>query len=253
MTFVICVFTGVLLPACKHNAENNENYTYVIVHGAAGGGWSWKTIDKLLTSDSHAVYRPTLTGLGEKVHLANSDTNLTTHIDDIVNLILFEELYDIVLVAHSYGGMVVTGVMDRLPERIHHVIFLDAAVPDDGMSALDIWGPLPSSHKVQDDRVYFSWLDISKPFPRDVPQPLKTLTEPVSFKNTLARQLPATFIAFVSPDQVNEKRASNSSWQRAEARGWTIRTLNSGHNANRSHPMELAELLKTAPKDSNQP
>jgi pimeloyl-ACP methyl ester carboxylesterase len=86
-------------------------YTYVLVHGASGGGWDWKTMDELLTADGHTVYRPTLTGLGENVHLSNPDIDLTTHINDIANVILFEDLKDVVLVGHSYGGMVITGVI----------------------------------------------------------------------------------------------------------------------------------------------
>ncbi len=229
-------------------------HTYVIVHGATGGGWDWKVVDKLLTANGHTVYRPTLTGLGEKVHLANRDINLTTHINDIVNVILFEDLHDVVLVGHSYGGMVITGVMDRIPERISHVIFLDAAVPDDGMSATDVWGPFSPEHKVVDGQVQFSWLDASKPAPRDVPQSYKTFSEPVSYKNPATKLLPVTYVAFVPAGQSVEKRAeSDNNWHRAKARGWTIRTLASDHVAERTHPKELTVLLEDAPKDRNQP
>jgi pimeloyl-ACP methyl ester carboxylesterase len=235
-------------------AAEPTHYTYVLVHGATGGGWDWKVVDKLLTANGHTVYRPTLTGLGEKVHLASPAINLTTHINDIVNVILFEDLHDIVLVGHSYGGMVITGVMDRIPERISHVIFLDAAVPDDGMSALDVWGPLSPNDKVVDGLVHFRWLDASKPAPRDVPQSLRTFTEQVSLKNPAAKKTPATYIAFIPAGESEEKRAANDpNWKRAKARGWTIRTLASDHVAERTHPNELAVLLLDAPKDRNQP
>lgn len=235
-------------PTHASDTDNDRHYTYILVHGATGGGWDWKTIEQLLEEDNHVAYRPTLTGLGEKVHLASPEINLTTHINDIVNIIIFENLEDVVLVGHSYGGMVITGVMDRIPERVGHAIFLDAAVPGDGMSVLDLYGRQRSELNVADGQIHFPWIDFDKPYPRDVPQLLKTFTEPVSFKNAQAKALPATFVAYVSPDRVNERRANDPSWKRAENRGWEILTLNSGHNAQRTHPDELAKLLITIPK-----
>jgi pimeloyl-ACP methyl ester carboxylesterase len=87
--------------------------TYVIVHGGWGGGWAFRKVDALLTARGHKVYRPTLTGLGERVHLATAEVDLSTHVADVVNLILFEELRDVVLLGHSYGGMVISGVVPR--------------------------------------------------------------------------------------------------------------------------------------------
>ena len=221
----------------------NSSYTYVLVHGASGGGWDWKTMDKLLSAQGHNVYRATLTGLGERAHLASGDIDLTTHIDDVANLILFEELEQVVLVGHSYGGMVITGVMDRLPERIKQVFFLDAFVPADGMAAVDLWGGI-SGFKVEDGLVYFPWLDNGKPIPGDVPQSLKTLTEPVSFKNPKALKLPVTYVPFVEGVVQGKVRAAfDPSWKRAVARGWVIKTLESDHNAQRSHSGELAMIL----------
>ncbi|KAG1657127.1 Quinolinate synthase A [Nymphon striatum] len=162
--------------------ENNEKYTFVIVHGATGGGWDWKTVGQHLSAKGHTVYRPTLTGLGEKYHLASPEITLTTHIDDIVNMIIFEKLYEVVLVGHSYGGVVMTGVMDRIPQRIRHVTFVDAMVPDDGMSMIDV-KPLKPNYKVIKGMIHFPWLKFTKPYPRDVIQSLKTYTEPVSYKN----------------------------------------------------------------------
>lgn len=234
--------------AFARDTNNDRHYTYILVHGATGGGWDWKTIQQLLVEDGHVAYRPTLTGLGEKVHLASPEINLTTHINDIVNIIIFENLDDVVLVGHSYGGMVITGVMDRIPERVGHAIFLDAAMPGDGMSMLDTSGRQRSELNVVDGQIHFPWIDFDKPYPRDVPQPLKTFTEPVSFKNAQAKALPATYVACVSPDRVNERRANDPSWKQAANRGWEILTLDSGHNAQRTHPDELAKLLITIPE-----
>jgi pimeloyl-ACP methyl ester carboxylesterase len=224
----------------------NSHHTFVLVHGATGGGWDWKEVARRLNHDGHLVYRPTLTGLGEKVHLANQDINLTTHINDIVNLILYEDLHDVVLSGHSYGGMVITGVMDRISERISHVIFLDAMVPNDGQSALDIDGPLEPSSRIEKGLIYFSWLDLNKLPPRDEPQPLKTYTEPVSFKNDRAKKIPVTYIAFIPPNMTLEERSQDPSWLHAKSRGWTMQTLASDHVAERTHVNELVVLLEEA-------
>ena len=253
---LMTAFLSALLAACSP-AENQSGpvttspvsapYTFVIVHGASGGAWDWKTVDSILSGNGHEVYRPTLTGLGERMHLNSPEVSLTTHVDDIVNVLLFEDLRDIVLVGHSYGGMVITGVMDRVPERIAHAIFLDAAVPEDGMSAEDLWGPVSAKHRVEVGIIHFSWLPPGSPVPGDVPQSLKTFTEPVSFDNPDARAIPATFIAYIPPGQTVEERSGDPSWRTAEGRGWRMLTLASDHNAQRSHPRELSELMAAAP------
>ncbi len=138
--FALLVGFVVLASAAARAAQAAEKYTFVLVHGATAGGWEWKSTGKFLTDDGHIVYRATLTGLGERMHLNSTDVDLQTHINDVVNLILFEDLHDVVLTGHSYGGMVITGVIDRIPERIRHVVFLDAAVPDDGMSIWELFG-----------------------------------------------------------------------------------------------------------------
>jgi pimeloyl-ACP methyl ester carboxylesterase len=115
--------------------------TYVICHGAWSGGWSWKTVRSLLAAAGHEVYAPSYTGLGERAHLANPMVGLGTHIQDIVNLIWFEDLTDVILIAHSYGGMVATGVGDALADRIRHLVYVDAFVPADGQSVRDLAGP----------------------------------------------------------------------------------------------------------------
>ena len=264
----LSVMLIVILTACSPAGREHETtsvdqspaemaeharYTYVLVHGATGGGWDWRTVDDLLTANGHYVYRPTLTGLGEKWHLSNPDIDLTTHINDVANLIRFENLNDVVLVGHSYGGMVITGVMDLIPERIRHAVFLDAAVPEDGMSAQDLLGDVSSDAEVRDGMIYFSWLDADSPLPRDVPQSLKTFTQPVTFSNPAALELPATLIAFVPPGVSTEERSADPSWQNAKARNWTIRTLDSDHNAQRSHPAELVALLEESVSQGKAP
>ena len=114
--------------------------TYVLVHGAWHGGWCWQRVTPLLRAAGHEVLTPTLTGLGERSHLANSAIDLNTHIQDVVNVLEYEDLRKVILVGHSYGGMVITGVSERVPERLTHLVYLDAFVPRDGQSLLGFVG-----------------------------------------------------------------------------------------------------------------
>src|SRR3982074_1404641 len=112
--------------------------TYVLVHGAWGGSFGWRKGRPPLQQAGHAGFPPSLTGLGERAHLATPAVNLSTHVEDVCNAIWYEDLNDIILVGHSYGGMVVTGVAERMPERIAHLVYLDAFLPADGQSLNDM-------------------------------------------------------------------------------------------------------------------
>ena len=111
--------------------------TFVLVHGAWHGGWCWKRLAALLRAAGHEVHTPTLTGLGERAHLMSRAVDLQTHIEDVLNLLRCEELSDVVLCGHSYGGMVITGVADHAADRIRALIYLDAFVPTSGQCLLD--------------------------------------------------------------------------------------------------------------------
>ncbi len=113
--------------------------TFLFVHGAFVGGWSWKKVNALLRAAGHEVYTPTLTGLGERVHLLNPDIDLETHIQDILEVISYEDLAGVILVGHSYSGLVIASVADRVPQRLAHLVYLDAFIPQDGQSALDLF------------------------------------------------------------------------------------------------------------------
>ncbi len=237
-------------------ADAGDKYTFVVVHGATAGGWEWKRCAKFLTDDGHTVYRVTLTGLGEREHLNSPEIDLQTHINDVVNTILFEDLHDVVLTGHSYGGMVITGVMDRIPERIRHVVFLDAAVPDDGMSIWDLFGsngPRDPS-RIVDGFMQVPWVKPDAKPPHNVKQSIKCFNQPVSYKNPAAKALPVTYVAFVPKDKSAEERAkTDKSWQRAVARGWTIRTFPGGHVAQQEDPRGVASLIEEAVSDQNKP
>jgi pimeloyl-ACP methyl ester carboxylesterase len=110
---------------------------YVLIHGAWHGSWCWTRVRRLLAAEGHRVFTPTLTGLGERSHLLCREVGLDTHIADLANLMIWEELRDIVLLGHSYGGIIARHVADRMPERIRLLVYLDAFVPDDGKTLND--------------------------------------------------------------------------------------------------------------------
>ena len=116
--------------------------TYVLVHGGGHGGWCYGRVAPLLRAEGHDVYTPTLTGLGERAHLLDDRVDLHRHVEDVVAVLDFEDLHDVVLVGHSYGGMVITGAADRAARRVGRLVFLDAANPVNGQSLVDVSGPI---------------------------------------------------------------------------------------------------------------
>jgi pimeloyl-ACP methyl ester carboxylesterase len=217
----------------------------VLVHGASGGGWQFKQVAALMEAKGWQVYRPTLSGLGEYYHTATADIGLTTHIDDIVNFILFEDLHDVVLLGHSYAGIVVTGVADRMPERIKSLVYLDAFLPVDGESLMTT--PRPDtdgiSRFIKDGFIIRPNMKADAPPPRLVPQPYKTFTDTIALKNPAAAKIPGAFILTVAKDRRPEDDTFYNSYQRARDRGWPVEIMEGSHFPMLRQPEELAELL----------
>lgn len=230
--------------AAQSQAQQPSRATYVIVHGAWGGSWDWKRVDSMLTARGQVVYRPALTGLGERVHLAAPSIGLGVHIDDVVNTILWEELTDVILVGHSYGGMVITGVADRIPDRIRRLVYLDAFVPDSGKSLRDIrppaMQPLTDSN-IRDGMVVPPWVRADQPVPKDVPHPLRTFTDTLHLVNPARARLPSTYILTVEPGEPVD--AFQPFADRAAALGWQMIRLTGDHIPERSAPGILVDLL----------
>jgi pimeloyl-ACP methyl ester carboxylesterase len=240
------------LAGCKTShpeptSANQTKGTFVIVHGAWGGGWDWKHVDQLLTADGGKVYRPTLTGQGERSHLASTNIDLNTHIQDIVNVIRWEDLHNVVLVGHSYGGMVITGVADRLPGRIKQVVYLDALLPENREAVDAIISP-KLKKPVKDGFVTAPWVVGDPPLPHDVPMPAKCFSEPITLTNQAAAgKLPTTYILTVDAGKKPEEDDFYPFYQRAQTRGWPVIIMEGDHNVQRSHPQELVRLLEQAP------
>ncbi|MFT3782414.1 MAG: alpha/beta hydrolase [Nibricoccus sp.] len=233
-------------------AAERARETFVLVHGAWGGGWAFKEIDRLLTADGYTVYRPTLTGLGERNHLARADINLTTHVTDVVNVILWEDLHDVVLVGHSYGGMVITGVIDRIPERIKRVVYLDALLPENGESWQSLRPNPPADTKLVNGFFIPPWVqDFSAKPPHDMPQPAGTYTERISLIHSDPHKIKTTYILTVDEGKQPQDDFFFQFYERAQKRGWETTVMIGDHNVQWSKPKELVSLLETKTGKTN--
>lgn len=228
-----------------NSARGQERQTIVLVHGAWGGGWTFKDVGQQLTDKGNIVYRPTMTGLGDRYHLSSPDIDINTHIKDIVNTILFEDLHDVVLLGHSYGGAVITGVADSIPDRIKKMIFLDAIVLNDGESLVSSrpGEESNSSKPVENGFINPTWVKDSDPFPHDVPQSINTFITPVRLTNLKASSIPVTYIFTVEDGQQAEDDDFYHYSKRAKLRGWKIVKMTADHNPQRSKPQELTKIL----------
>lgn len=241
--------------------------TFVLVHPAWFGGWCWKKVSPLLRAQGHAVHTPTLSGLGERVHLARPEIGLDTHVDDVVNLLVYENLHEVVLVSNSSGGMVITGAADRAPERIARLVYLDAFVPEDGQSLLDI---IPPERRAAMERLVASegggWLlprfapppwetfvreswritgeaDLRWVLPRLVPTPFGHFRDPVRRRNPRAETVPRTYIRCLDWPNASFDRYAEAA-RRSPA--WTWRGLSASHLPYITQPGEMTELLLEA-------
>ncbi|MDB6167901.1 MAG: Pimeloyl-ACP methyl ester carboxylesterase, partial [Verrucomicrobia bacterium] len=216
------LFSFATLPAAETAPAKQP--VLVSVHGAWAGGWQFKKTAVLLEAKGWKVYRPSLSGLGEHFNTASADIGLATHIDDIVNFILFEDLHDVILLGHSYGGMVITGVADRIPDRIGRLIYLDAFLPEDGESVMTIrkTGALDVAKMAKDGFIIPGWVKPDKLPPKDVPHPMKTFTDPIVLKNPAGAKVPGTYILTVDKGRKPEDDDFYPSSERAKARGWPV-------------------------------
>lgn len=217
--------------------------TFVLVHGAHAGGWWWRDVRSHLRAAGHEVFTPSLTGHGERAHLTDAGVTLETHVQDVVNLLRYEELSGVVLVGWSYGGMVVAGAADRAPDRLAQVVYGDALVPRDGEAAIDLVGQERRERVLglaaAGERFIPLWPDAEE---RLVPQPIATWTQPLRLRGAAA-ELPRTFIRCTSPPHP----AITASVERVLTEpGWRLRELAAGHSAPREKPREVADLLLEA-------
>ena len=227
-------------------SQSKSKPVYVIVHGAWGGSWAFKKVDSLLTEKGCIVYRPSLTGQGESVHLASLEVGLSTHIQDVVNMILYEDLHDVILVGHSYGGMVITGVADSLPGRIKKMIYLDAFVPEDGESVTSIQGARADGIKkmLVNGFLMPPWVAAGKLPPKDVPHPYKTFTDTIVLKNRYRLNISTSYILTVAKGTNAKDDDFALQAERAKKKNWPVLQLEADHNPQWSTPEALVEMLR---------
>lgn len=228
--------------------------TYVLVHGAWHGGWCWQRVAPLLRQSGHSVFTPTLTGLGERSHLLTRDITLDTYVTDIVQVLFHEDLTDVILVGHSFGGTVITAVAERAGARIASLIYLDAEAPRDGESdagclppgAVDfvlqrakecgdgwLFTTFPAATMGINDPADQTWVDA-----RLVSQPVATLTQPISY-GAVVEALPRHFIAC----RPYEPLLVDFRARIQQDPGWTYQEIDGGHDVMLTRPHELAERL----------
>ena len=222
--------------------------TFVLLAGATAAGWYMRPLATRLRRAGHEVYTPTYTGLGERSHLLTRDIDLETHILDVLQVFRYEDLHDVILVGKSYSGMVITGVADRIPERISQLVYVDAAVPDDGQSLLDLLGADVAAALSELVQAYGDgWLVPADPAvdPRLSPQPMRTFEQPLRLHNHAAREaIPATYIFCMNkPTTGVATQMTLDGRHKAQSRGWRYFELSTDHEPEQEAPDALASLL----------
>jgi pimeloyl-ACP methyl ester carboxylesterase len=224
---------------------------FVLVHGMFAGAWIWKKVSLLLRATRHEVYPVTLTGLGERAHLRFPDVDMNTHIQDIVGVLEYEDLNDVILVGHSLSGFMVPAVAERMPERIGHIVNLDGKIPVDDKPFKELmpdrWDDLRQQARVSGDDWWVppsvDWMrgtDLEWMITKLTPHPLKTWDTPNLFGNPTARSIPRTFIQCIEGLSSEEVTAQQEECAQA---GWHYRQLLTEHEAMVLAPQALTELL----------
>jgi pimeloyl-ACP methyl ester carboxylesterase len=226
-------------------------YTYVLIHGMWHGGWCWRYLVPLLTAEGHDVVTPTLTGLGDRAYLLHPDINLATHVTDVAAVLEMEDLTDVILVGHSYAGMVITGVAERCADRIRRLVYLDALVPGHGQSGFDINSDDFRAALEADARENGEDYKLTQRIPEAlgitdpadaawvasklVPHPIGTFRDPVEAKDRVPA-MPSTFIFCT-------QYAFGETAQNCKDKGWPVLEIDSGHDVMVTKPKELAAIL----------
>lgn len=244
--------------------SENRKTDIVLVHGAWHGGWCWEKLAEVMRKDNVMLHMPTLSGLGERADELNRRIGLQNHIEDITQYIESRNLEGILLVGHSYGGMVITGVADRMKDRIGHIVYLDAALPRHNESMISYAGdqsaeqinaatqqlaklapdgiamqPLPAAaFGIAPDHQHHDWVQS-----RLTPHPFKTWTDRIELANGGPQHIPRSYILCTAPLLENTGFAEIAAMARNCA-GWTFHELQTGHDAMVTAPSELAGILR---------
>jgi pimeloyl-ACP methyl ester carboxylesterase len=227
--------------------------TYVLVHGAWSGAHGFRLVRPILARAGHEVFTPSLTGIGERVHLASPQVRLSTHISDVVNQVLYEDLHDIVLLGFSYGGFVVTGALEHIGDRVRHLVYLDAFVPADGDIPIVVLGGEPAPIGLGDpwlvppvDRQFDDPAEAAFATARRTPHPLGCFTEPVRLVQPLERY--ACTRTYIRASAERPEAPASAVFAAIAERlstspHWRYREIATNHMIPNNRPHELAALL----------
>ncbi len=246
-----------LFPLHTSAAPRRAAKTFVLVHGAWHGGWCWREVAQGLLDMGHSVSAPTQTGLGERRHLIAKDITLDTFIADVANHIETEELDQVILVGHSFGGVTITGVADKIPDRIRHLVYLDSTILQNGQTVFDVLPPdvvaarrklaadqgngiflpapaitafgIPEGHRLA------SWVKR-----RMTPHPINTFESPRTLQHPVGHGRPCTYITCTDP--IYAPLEGVRQWAKKQT-GWNLREIGTAHDAMVTAPKELARML----------
>lgn len=234
--------------------RNNRPH-FILVHGAWHGGWVWKEVKESLQKQGYNVTCPTQTGLGERKHLLSLKITIDTFIDDIVNHILIEDLSNIILVGHSFAGSTISGVADRLKDRINRLIYLDAVILSNGQSPFDIAPDSIVKERIALAQNSENQMSIPPPSPENfgvfdqrkaitlaknlTPHPISTFQSKLNIINEIGNGLPLSYIFCTNPIY----KSLESSREIVRKKKWPMFELNASHDAMYTHPKETLNLL----------
>ena len=236
-------------------AQASAGKTYALVHGAWGGGWIWRPVADGLRAKGHRVFTPTQTGLGERRHLLSRDITLDTFVADIAGVLEAEELTDVILIGHSFGGSAVSGVADRVGERIRHLVYLDALLPENGRNAFSVLPqgieadrrrqvaeqgggvavpvPPPSAFPLPEEaRAWFAR--------RLAPHPFGTYDSPMRLALPRGNGRPVTYVSYTNPPLASIEPSRRRA---REMPGWRYLEMDVPHDAQAAVPERVIALL----------
>ena len=234
--------------------------TFVLAHGSWHGGWCWRRVADQLRGKGHVVYTPSYTGMGDRAHLLSKDITISTFVDDLVQVIQSEELTNVVLVGHSFGGVPISGVADRIPEKIAHLVYLDSVLVESGRSAFSYYPPAEVEARIKAAEKATN--GVAVPVPQQLPavwglgkegdpdydwvrrrlspHPLQSYTTALTFKAPVGGNLPRTYIHCTQPSHpvLEDSRKLVRSWT-----GWKWVDLAAPHDAMITHADPVVGLL----------
>jgi pimeloyl-ACP methyl ester carboxylesterase len=237
--------------------------TFVLAHGSWHGGWCWKKVADRLRAKGHAVYAPSYTGMGDRAHLLSKDITIDTFAEDLVQVIQGEELADVILVGHSFGGVPISGAADRVPEKIARLVYLDSVLVESGRSAFSYYPPAEAEARIKAAEKATN--GVAVPVPQQLPavwglgkegdpdydwarrrlspHPLQTYLTALTFKGPVGNDLPRTYIHCTQPSHpvLEDSRSLVRSWS-----GWKWVDLAAPHDSMITHPDAVVELLLAA-------